>query len=330
MSPSDCVKNTKNQFTKMKNQQQDNDLGLGNQLTGGYRMVDKNGNFRVKRKGAFVWHPYNSLLKMSWFKFHVIIFAFYTIVNAIFAFIYVEIGENALSGLYFSSFFPQYTKSFFFSVQTLTTVGYGAISPNCFWSNTVAAVEALIGLLIFALVTGLYYAKFTRPKARILYSTKMLFSPYKDGINGLMFRMVNQRSSQLIDLEVQVTFSWVEPTQSGTLTRRFQSLTLERSKVMLFPLNFTVVHPISLESLLYGKNIEDMKAMNAEFLVFVKAHDVDFGQQVQSTVSYQWQDMEWAKKFIPMYYADESEGSVLDLEKISETIDMPLTPYNLK
>ena len=177
----------------MKNQQQDNDLGLGNQLTGAYRMVDKNGNFRVKRKGISVWHPYNSLLKMSWTKFHIMIFAFYGVVNAIFAYIYYLIGENALSGEYFTSFYPQYTKAFFFSVQTLTTVGYGAISPNCFWSNSVAAVEALIGLLIFALVTGLYYAKFTRPESKILYSEKMLFSPYKEDINGLMFRMVNQR-----------------------------------------------------------------------------------------------------------------------------------------
>lgn len=308
----------------MKNQQQDNDLGLGNQLTGAYRMVDKNGNFRVKRQGSSIWHPYNSLLKMSWTNFHIMIFVFYAVVNAIFAYFYYLIGENALSGEYFTSFYPQYTKAFFFSVQTLTTVGYGAISPNCFWSNTVAAVEALIGLLIFALVTGLYYAKFTRPESKILYSEKMLFSPYKEDINGLMFRMVNQRTSQLIDVEVQVTFSWVEPTESGMLTRRFQSLTLERSKVMLFPLNFTIVHPITPESLLYGKTLEDMRTMNAEFLVFVKAHDASFGQQVQSTTSYQSQDMSWAKKFLPMYYADENEGTILDLEKISDVIDKPL------
>ena len=139
-----------------------------------------------------------------------------------------------------------------------------------------------------------------------------------------MFRMVNQRTSQLIDVEVQVTFSWVEPTETGMLTRRFQSLTLERSKVMLFPLNFTIVHPITPESLLYGKTLEDMRTMNAEFLIFVKAHDVSFGQQVQSTTSYQSQDMSWAKKFVPMYSADEKEGTILDLEKISDVIDKPL------
>lgn len=311
----------------MKNQHLDNDLGLGTQLVGAYRMVDKNGKFRVKRKGAFVWHPYNSLLKMSWTAFHTVIFAFYTVVNAFFAFLYVLVGENALSGEYFSSFYPQYTKCFFFSVQTLTTVGYGAISPNCFWSNTIAAVEALIGLLIFALVTGLYYAKFTRPVSKIMYSEKMLFSPYKDDINGLMFRMVNQRSSQLIDLEVQVTFSWVETSADGLMTRRFQGLPLERSKIMLFPLNFTVVHPITTESLLYGKTFDDLMAIKAEFLVFVKAHDIDFGQQVQSSISYQSHDISWAKKFVPMYTVDENEGSVIDLEKISEVIDKPLAPY---
>jgi inward rectifier potassium channel len=311
----------------MKNHPLDNDLGLGNQLVGAYRMVDKNGKFRVKRKGTSVWHPYNALLKMSWTAFHVVIFAFYTVVNAIFAFLYVMIGENALSGEYFSGFYPQYTKCFFFSVQTLTTVGYGAISPNCFWSNTIAAIEALIGLLIFALVTGLYYAKFTRPVSKIRYSEKMLFSPYKEDTNGLMFRMVNQRSSQLIDLEVQVTFSWVETSNEGSMTRRFQGLSLERSKIMLFPLNFTVVHPITTDSLLYGKTLDDLMAIKAEFLVFVKGHDVDFGQQIQSSISYQTHDMSWAKKFVPMYTVDENEGSVIDLDKISEVIDRPLAPY---
>jgi inward rectifier potassium channel len=305
----------------------DNDLGLGNQLTGNYRLIDANGRFKAKRKGRFFWHPYQSLLEMSWFRFHLVIFLFYGIVNALFAFVYYFIGVDSLSGDHYNDFFSEYSKCYFFSVQTLTTVGYGAVAPICFVSNIFAAIEALTGLLIFALVTGLYYAKFTRPKAKILYSSRANISPFKNGLNGLMFRMVNQRNTDLIDVEAQMTLSWIEEDDDNIKRRRFQPLELERTKIALFPLNWTVVHPINEKSPFYGKTLEDLRESNAEVLVFIRAYDITFGQMVQSSKSYQYADMNWAKKFTPMYHADEKDGSVIDFEKIDDVHDAELFKF---
>jgi inward rectifier potassium channel len=310
-----------------KSNHAENDLGLGNQLTGNYRLLDENGKFKAKRKGQFFWHPYQDLLEMSWFSFHLVIFIFYAIVNAFFALIYYNIGVESLSGEHYNDFFSEYFKCYFFSVQTLTTVGYGAVSPICFFSNVVAAFEALTGLLIFALITGLYYAKFTRPKAKILYSSMVNISPFKNGLNGVMFRMVNQRNTDLIDVAIQLTLSWVADDADGVKRRHFQPLELERSKIALFPLNWTVVHPIIETSPFYGKKLEDFKDINAELLAFVTAYDITFGQMVQSRKSYQHSEMNWAKKFLPMYYADEKHGSIIEYEKINDVQDMTLFDY---
>jgi inward rectifier potassium channel len=302
----------------------DNDLGLGSQLISPYKMIDKNGNFRVKRKGEFYIHPYQWLLEMSWFRFHLVIFGFYTFVNLIFASIYYLIGVEGLSGEHYPDFFNEFAKCFFFSVQTLTTVGYGAVAPICLISNIAAATEALIGLLIFALVTGLYYAKFTRPNAKILFSNSINISPYKDGLNAAMFRIANQRSTELIEVEVQMTFSWVEENETGVQLRRFFPLDLERSKIMLFPLNWTVVHPITENSPFWQKTQEELTAINMEILCFIKANDVTFGHQVKASQSYQMKDLLWARKFIPMYYPDADEGSILHLNKINDTVEATL------
>jgi inward rectifier potassium channel len=314
-------------FNTDKSIHPENDLGLGNQLTGNYRLLDENGKFKAKRKGKFFWHPYQDLLEMSWFRFHLVIFLFYAVVNALFAFIYYNIGVESLSGEHYNDFFSEYFKCYFFSVQTLTTVGYGAVAPLCFLSNVVAAFEALTGLLIFALITGLYYAKFTRPKAKILYSSMANISPFKDGINGVMFRMVNQRNTDLIDVAIQLTLSWVEDDPHGVKRRHFQPLELERSKIALFPLNWTIVHPITETSPFYRKKLEDFKDINAELMAFVTAYDITFGQMVQSRKSYQYSEMNWAKKFLPMYYADEKYGSIIEYEKINDVQDMDLFDY---
>lgn len=318
---------TNNHSNAQKNSHPENDLGLGNQLTGSFRLIDENGKFKAKRKGQFFWHPYQDLLEMSWFKFHLVIFSFYAVVNAFFAFAYYSIGVESLSGEHYNDFWREYFKCYFFSVQTLTTVGYGAVAPMCFFSNALAAFEALTGLLIFALITGLYYAKFTRPKAKILYSSNVNISPFKDGVNGVMFRMVNQRNTDLIDVSIQLTFSWVAADESGVKRRHFQPLDLERSKIALFPLNWTIVHPIVENSPFYGKKIEDFEGINAELLAFVTAYDITFGQMVQSRKSYQYTEMNFGKKFLPMYYADEKYGSIIEYEKINDVQEMALFDY---
>jgi inward rectifier potassium channel len=300
----------------------ENDLGIGNKVITNTRLIDKNGKFRVYRKGEKIWmHPYQRLIEMSWLNFHLFIVGFYIVINIFFAFAYVAIGENALSGEYHGNLFAKFFKAYFFSVQTFTTVGYGGIAPMCFSSNVIAAFEALLGLLIFALATGLYYAKFTRPKSKINFSNIAVIGSYKDDVKGFMLRMVNHSYSELIEMEAIVTYSWLQKDKTGVLRRSYMPIALERQKVALFPLNWTLVHPIDENSPLSGKTAADLIAENAEFIVFVKGMDTTFGQMIQSTSSYLAKEIQWNSKFVPMYYSDATYGTVLELDKINEIVE---------
>lgn len=306
--------------------QLENDLGIGSQVTTPTRLLDKKGNFKVERRGtkSIFRHPYQMLLGMSWFRFHAVIVMFYLIINLLFALCYVAIGREALSGEYHGQFMANFFKAFFFSVQTMTTVGYGNTAPMCFTSNLIAAIEALFGLMVFALATGLYYAKFTRPEAKIKFSAVAVIAPYKDKINGFMFRIINESTTQLIDIEAQATFSWLQADSEGKLRRSYEVLQLERSKIAIFPLNWTIVHPIDDQSPFKGHSIEELHEMKVEIIVFVKAQDLTFGQMVQTNSSYLSTEILWGYKFIPMYYADEKNGTILEMDKIDHTKPMEL------
>lgn len=308
---------------------ENNDLGIGSQVTTNTRLIDKNGNFRVEKQGVNIWtHPYQRLIEMSWLNFHLFLLSFYLFINAIFAFIYVAIGKEALTGEYRGTFEADYFKAFFFSLQTFTTVGYGSISPACFISNAVAGFEAFMGLMIFALATGLYYAKFTKPNPKIKFSDIAVVAPYKDGINGLMMRIVNHATSQLIDVEAFITFSWLQKDSEGKFRRSFKPLTLERQKISLFPLNWTIVHPIDEDSPLWGKSAEVLIAENAELIIYIKAYDITFGQTIQANSSYLNNEILWGQKFIPMYYAHETQGTIIELDKINHIKEMPLFSFS--
>jgi inward rectifier potassium channel len=311
-----------------KNIVENNDLGIGSQVVTNTRLIDKNGKFRVEKRGVnILTHPYQRLIEMAWLPFHLFLFSFYIVINALFALIYVGIGENALSGEYKGTFAADYFKAYFFSLQTFTTVGYGSISPACFASNVVAGCEAFIGLMIFALATGLYYAKFTRPNAKIKFSDIAVVAPYKEGINGLMLRIVNHSNSQLIDVEAFITYSWLHKDHEGKMRRSFRPLTLERQKISLFPLNWTIVHPIDEESPLWGQSAAALNEANAELIIFIKAQDITFGQMVHTNGSYLNNEILWGQKFIPMYYADESRGTIIELDKINHTREMELFSF---
>lgn len=298
----------------------ENDLGIGSEVTSSMRLLDKNGKFKLERRGTKVLrHPYEMLLSMSWFRFHLVIVTFYLFINVLFAFCYLAIGREALSGEYHGVLMHDFFKSFFFSIQTFTTVGYGNTSPMCFASNAIAAIEALFGLLIFALATGLYYAKFTRPTAKIKFSSVSVISPYKDGLNAFMFRIFNESTTQLIDVEAQATFSWLKTDKYGKLLRSYKILPLERNKIALFPLNWTIVHPIDSDSPFHESTREELEEMNVEIIIFIKAHDLTYGQTVQSNISYLANEIRWGHKFVPMYFSDKQRGTIFEMDKIDET-----------
>ncbi|GHB77937.1 inward rectifier potassium channel Irk [Persicitalea jodogahamensis] len=280
------------------------DLGFGTKITSEQsRLINKDGSFNVRRVGdsslnSVNW--YHRLITFKWTKFLGLVFLFYFILNLIFASLYLLIGVEYLEGISNDHQQHPFWEAFFFSAQTLTTVGYGRISPTGFWTNAVAAFEALVGLLLIALATGLLYGRFSRSVPRIRFSGHALIAPYLD-INGLMFRIIHERDSELIDLDVEMTLSCLDVLPSGAKTRKYYPLELERSHVNYFPLNWTIVHPITEESPLHNATAKSLNETDAEFLIIIRATDETFMQQVHARYSYHHEEILWGAKFEPMF-----------------------------
>ncbi|MCC6690932.1 MAG: K+ channel, inward rectifier [Bacteroidia bacterium] len=225
-------------FKKVKEPEQaGSDLGFGNKDGGNARGLNKDGSFNVIRKGVPLlnkFETFHALISMSWIKFYLTVFSLYFIVNLLFAALYMLAGIENLAGIQGITYIDKFWESFFFSSQTLTTLGYGRISPVGELENSIASVESMIGLMSFALVTGLVYGRFSRPGARIKYSRVALIAPYKN-TTAFMFRLVNERRNQLIEVEAGVTFS-VRNKENNKI-RNFYGLKLEITKINFFPLS---------------------------------------------------------------------------------------------
>jgi inward rectifier potassium channel len=302
------------------------DPGLTNKYSGPLRrVINPDGSFNVQRKGTD-WrdvNPYLYLVSTPWTQFFATIFAAYTLVNLIFATVYFSLGPGAVQGRADpSDAAARFMECFFFSSQTLTTVGFGALAPSSAAANLIAALEALTGLLGFAVATGLLFGRVSRPSARIGFSRHAIVAPYQEG-TSLQFRMVNRRANTLI--EPSVTLMLMTVDRSGPEHRReFKILHLEREKIMLFPLTWTVVHPIDAESPLSGKTARDLEELQAEFMVLVKAWDETFAQTVHQRFSYRFSEVEWGRVFTPAFTVDNSGSVEVLVNKISAHIPAPL------
>lgn len=298
----------------------ENDLGFGTQaVVKNQRLINQDGSVNVKRKGLSFFdtsNNYHTLITMRWTKFWLLVLAGYILINLFFTAIYLAIGANNLIGSEGHTAMSHFFDAFFFSAQTISTVGYGHISPSGVPTNSVAALESMMGLLLFALATGLLYGRFSRPTAKIVYSKHLIVAPYGDNGLGLMFRLANQRRSSLIDLQVELNLSYVEEVD-GKPVRRFVQLELERKRVSLLSLNWTVVHPLDEHSPLKGVTYDEMIKAQANFTVLLKAFDDTFSQTVHSRTSYQSDEIVWGAKFKPVFERDADGQIVLDLSKIS-------------
>lgn len=304
------------------------DLGLGtNAIDPNQRFLNSDGSFNLKRTGLSFrerFHFYQNLLAISWAKFNTYILLFYVVENFIFATLYYLIGHENLRGAEGITTIEKYRDCFFFSVQTITTVGYGHIAPSGWLTNILAAIESLMGLLLFALITGLLFARFSRPDIKLLTSEKCLISPYRD-ITALIFRIANARHSNLIEAEVQVFMSYNKFDENGNVIRAFDELNLERHTINLLALSWNIVHPIDEVSPLFSKEIEDFKNSSMEVLVFFKAYDERINQHVHHKFSYSYEQIYKGAKFTKMY-RNEPEGYVnLMLDKLNEfeTAELP-------
>lgn len=313
---------TKKSTGKYSNQKY-NDFGLGEKASAGaYRSLNKDGSFNVKKKNVPFFERINffhDLVSMSWRRFFAIIFLIYISINLLFATIYLMIGAEDLTGIQGSTPLDVFIEAFFFSAQTITTLGYGRVAPVGLLDNIVAAVESLLGLLSFALATGLIYGRFSKPSAKIKYSNPAVIAPYQD-INGFMFRVVNPHANQLMEVEVTVAMS---AQRENSDQRDFFTLDLERPKVAFMPSTWTVVHPISDSSPLYGLTEEEVLAKDVEIIIMMKAFDESFSQTVYSRSSYKASEIRWGHKFVYLI-TRENERINVDISRIDETEKAPL------
>lgn len=309
----------------IEQQEKTQDLGFGTKINESYsRLINKDGSFNVRRVNEHFWdriNLYHRLITIPWFPFLSLVLAAYLIANSVFAGIYMLVGVDRLHGLTEvtgPTLAGQFWGAFFFSAQTLTTVGYGHMSPIGYLASGIAAFESMLGLLAFALATGLLYGRFSRPIANIRFSKKAVFAPYQD-MNGWMFRIVNERYNQLIDIEVEVSLSRFETKPDGTLYRHFYPLPLERNKVTFFPLSWTLVHPITADSPLFGVTQEQIVESKTEFLILLRAINETFSQTVNIRSSYRHDELEWGQKFRPMFSSPEHSVTTIDLNQLDST-----------
>lgn len=293
------------------------DLGFSSKLTRNVRLINSNGSFNIIRTGAGLkaWHGYLSMVQTSWMNFNFVVLVYYILSNVFFAILYLFVGIDQLSVGISTNFLTNFANAFFFSVQTFTTVGYGTISPLGTGANLIASLNALVGLMSFALATGLTFVRFSRPSVSILFSKNALIAPYRGG-KAFMFRIANLRNTQLMDVEASISLTWITQ-KDGEPTRSYASLKLERRKLVMFPLNWTIVHPVDKNSPLYHKSMEELTEMDVEFIIVIKGFDDTFSQMVQDFRSYKIQDIVYGAKFVPMYYVNEDGCTVLELDKIN-------------
>jgi inward rectifier potassium channel len=292
----------------------------------GGRFVNKDGQPNIEKQGVNFFEQiswFHSMLALPRWKFFFLIFAFYIIVNLVFAIVYYFVGVEHLSGMNTGNDLEKFGEAFFFSTQTFTTVGYGRISPSGFLTSAIAAFEALIGLLSFALATGLLYGRFSKPTAHIKFSANAIIAPYKD-INALMLRIAPFKNITLTDAEAKLTLGMIV-TENDKKANKFFPLQLELDTINSLTLSWTIVHPINEESPLFGFLKEDFENTQGEFIVFIKAFDDKFSNTVVTRSSYTFKEIIVGAKFIPMYYRnDEANKTILDLEKLNSFIPAEL------
>ena len=288
----------------------------------GGRFVNKNGVPNIEKRGISYFDRmswYHTLLQLPRWKFFLLLLCFYGFLNFIFAFIYMAIGIENLEGIRANGPLEEFGEAYFFSAQTFTTVGYGRISPHGFASSSIAAVEALVGLLSFAIATGLFYGRFSRPQAYLRFSEKAIIAPFKDG-NALMLRVAPYKNNNLSEVEARLS-AGLMIEENGKLNNKFFQMELEYSKINALSLSWTIVHPIDENSPFYKFSSEDFANATGEIIVYIKAFDDMFSNTVVARTSFTLKEVVVGAKFSPMYHRDEiNRRTVLDLEKISTVI----------
>jgi inward rectifier potassium channel len=257
---------------------------------------------------------YHVLLTISWRRFFALLVAGYLLVNTAFALGYLALG-HAIENSH-----DDFVDAFFFSVQTLATIGYGHMAPTTLGANALVAVEALIGMIGLAVTTGLVYARFSRPTARVLFSQVAVVGPY-EGVPSLMFRMANARGNQIVEARLRLTLVRDEVTGEGQAVRRLHDLRLWRSEHVAFALTWTAIHPIDAGSPLHGKTPEQLRASQSDLIVSLTGTDEGLAQTIHARHLYRAEDLRFGARLADIL--ESSPGrQVIDYRKFHEIVPL--------
>lgn len=306
-------------FKKRIKQENTQNSGFGSRASG--RFINKDGLPNVRRRGVNVLNSlswYHTMLNLSSFRFITYLVVMYILINLVFALIYYLIGVEHLTGIDKSDPMNEFIDVFFFSSQTFTTVGYGRIAPVGFLASLIATFEAFLGLLTFAIATGLFYGRFSRPRAYLKFSDVAVIAPFQDA-SALMFRLAPYKNNALTDADVTLSTAIEINEGDNNLKTNFYRLETQLSKINTLALNWTVVHKIDENSPFYGFTGDDFKNINIEIIIHVRAFDEVFSNTVVQRSSYVSREIIYGAKFVPMYYPDnDKDSTVLDLDKIND------------
>ncbi len=304
------------------------DLGFGSVVMqeSRVRLLNRDGSFNVSREGLSLFQalsPYRYLLTTSWPRFLGLIVLLYLLTNVVFGLAYSACGPGEIAGMRATTPLIRFLEGFFFSVHTFATIGYGGLHPVGLTANALVTLESLLGLLGFTLATGILFARFSQPTARIQFSNNAVLGPFEGG-TAFEFRIANARRSELIQVEVRVLLFRFKLDNSGT--REFVPLKLEREQVTFFPLAWTIVHSIDEESPLWGATQDDLAEWDAELLVLLAGTDVTSGQIVHARSSYKHDEVLHGARFVSLFNPPRPDGVLsIDVSRLDQ-IEKPLPP----
>lgn len=260
---------------------------------------------------------YHRLLTMSWLGFTGLLGLIYVAINALFAMAYLWGGDDMIANARPGSF----ADAFFFSVQTMASIGYGAMHPQTPLANWLVVMEAFVGMLFIAMATGMSFARFSLPTARILFSHYAVITPH-NGIPTLMFRTANKRRNRILEAQLWATLVRDEITKEGEFFRRFYDLNLTRSHTPLFGLSWTAMHPIDPNSPFYGETPESLAAENAELIVILTGIDETMSQTIHARHSFVADEILWDHRFEDILGWTEDNRRAIDFRKFDGVLFM--------
>jgi inward rectifier potassium channel len=273
--------------------------------------------FRIKGLRRSPRDIYHWLLTTSWAVFAAIGLGVYLSANTVFALLYLGDPHgiaNARPGDFYDAFF--------FSVETIGTIGYGVLYPKNLYANVVMTAENFFGLSFIAVATGVIFARVSRPTARVMFSKNALIVRH-DGEMTLMFRAANERANRVLEAEVTVSITRDLKTREGKSMRRFEQLNLVRSRSPLFALTWTILHVIDEHSPLYGMTEQALSQTAGQLLVVLSGIDETFAQRIHARHSYMPEDIVWNRHFADVIFEDEAGGRVVDYGRFHDLEDGP-------